>query len=96
MQKLCLLSLVGQWALFTRFGVKIKSSEVEELSAQIDQLTSASARLSEEITDLADALSEIKAKQSEATKLRSTEKATNIQHPTQVDKQLGRAILAES
>jgi len=56
---------------------EIKSSEVEELSSKIESETSTSARLSEEITDLADSLSEIKGKQSEATNLRSAEKASN-------------------
>lgn len=57
----------------------IKSSEVEELTAKVDQETSTSERLTSEITDLADALSEIKAKQAEATKLRSAEKASNAE-----------------
>jgi len=56
---------------------EIKSSETDELSAKIDQETSSSARLSEEITNLSDALSEIKGKQSEATNLRSAEKKSN-------------------
>jgi len=55
----------------------IKSSEVEETSAKIEQETSTSQRLSTEITDLADSLSEIQGKRSEATKLRSAEKASN-------------------
>jgi len=57
----------------------IKSSETEELSAKIEAETSTSARLSTEITNLADALAELKGKQSEATNLRSTEKKTNAQ-----------------
>jgi len=56
---------------------EIKSSEVDELSSKIESETSTSERLSSEITDLADALSELKAKQSEATSLRSAEKKTN-------------------
>jgi hypothetical protein len=57
----------------------IKSSEVEELTANIEKTTSTIEQLSTEITDLADALSELKGKQSEATNLRSTEKKTNAQ-----------------
>jgi len=55
----------------------IKSSEVEELTAKIESETSTSQRLSSEITALADALSELKAKQSEATEMRNSEKKTN-------------------
>merc|ERR1740130_1533492 len=56
---------------------EIKSSEVDDLTAKSDMETANTARLSTEISDLADALSEIKGKQSEATNLRSAEKKSN-------------------
>jgi len=56
---------------------EIKSSEVEELSSNIDLETATSEQLTSDITSLSDSIAEIKGQQSEATKLRSAEKDTN-------------------
>lgn len=56
---------------------EIKSSEVDDLASKIELETANTERLSSEITDLSDALAELKGKQSEATSLRSAEKKTN-------------------
>jgi len=58
---------------------EIKSSEVDELSSNIESETATSERLSTEISNLADALSELKGKQSEATNMRSDEKKSNAE-----------------
>merc|ERR1719476_59589 len=55
----------------------IKSAEVDELSASIEKNEAASAQLADEITDLSDAVAELRRRQAEATQLRNTEKATN-------------------
>jgi len=57
----------------------IKSSEVDDLASKIELETANTERLSSEITDLSDALAELKGKQSEATGLRSAEKKTNAE-----------------
>jgi len=56
---------------------EIKTAEVDELSAQIEKNAAASAQLAEEITELSDAIGELRKQQADATKLRNTEKATN-------------------
>ena len=58
---------------------EIKQSEVEELSASIDENTAASAELSQQIADLSDALAKLTAEQATATKIRGEEKATNTE-----------------
>jgi len=58
---------------------EIKSSEIDELTANVESETATSERLSTEIADLADALSELKGKQHEATNMRSDEKKSNAQ-----------------
>jgi len=58
---------------------EIKSSEIDELTANVESETATSERLSTEIADLADALSELKGKQHEATTMRSDEKKSNAQ-----------------
>jgi len=70
---------------------EIKTSEVDELTAQIESETSTSARLSSEITDLADALSETQAKRSEATNMRSAEKKSNAKAVSEA-KEAQRAV----
>jgi len=56
---------------------EIKTTETEELSAEIEKRTAESAQLKEHISILTNAVAELKAKQSEATELRNEEKATN-------------------
>jgi hypothetical protein len=56
---------------------EIKTSEVEELTASLEEEEATFERLTTEITELSDAIAEIKAQQSEATKIRGEEKATN-------------------
>jgi len=56
---------------------EIKSSEVEELSANLEENEALFTKLTEEIAALSDAIAEIKAQQAEATKIRGEEKATN-------------------
>jgi len=56
---------------------EIKSSEVEELSSNIDLETATSEQLTSDITTLSDAISAIKGQQLEATKIRKAEKDTN-------------------
>jgi hypothetical protein len=70
---------------------EIKSSEVDELSAKIESETATSSRLSDEITNLADSLSEIKGKRSEATNMRSAEKKSNAK-AVQEAKEAQRAV----
>merc|ERR1719310_1452473 len=55
----------------------IKTSEVEELTAGVEKATADSAQLAEEITDLSDAIAEIRRQQAELTDLRAEEKAKN-------------------
>merc|ERR1711937_68596 len=54
-----------------------KQSEVDELTAGVEEHTALSAKLSTEITDLSAAIAEIKEKQSSYTSLRNDEKAKN-------------------
>jgi len=56
---------------------EIKTSEVDELSANIEKDTATSAQLSEEIAELSESLAELRRQQAEATKNRNAEKATN-------------------
>lgn len=55
----------------------IKTAEVDQLSATIEKNVATSAQLADEITDLTDAVAELRQRQAEATQLRNTEKATN-------------------
>jgi len=56
-----------------------KQAEVDELSAEIDKRTADDAQLASDITTLSDAIAELRGQQSEATKIRNEEKATNTQ-----------------
>jgi len=56
---------------------EIKTSEVDELSANIEKNTAASAQLAEEIAELGDSIADLRRQQAEATKNRLAEKATN-------------------
>merc|ERR1719146_121310 len=56
---------------------EIKSSEVDELSAELESQNALFEKLTTEITALSDEVAEIKAQQKEATKIRSEEKSTN-------------------
>jgi hypothetical protein len=56
---------------------EIKSSEVDELSANLEEQQALFEKLTTEITDLSDSMSETKKQQSEATSLRQEEKKTN-------------------
>jgi hypothetical protein len=56
---------------------EIKSSEVEELSANLEEQQALLAKLSTEIAALSDSIAETKSQQAEATKLRQEEKKTN-------------------
>jgi len=56
---------------------EIKTSEIDELSANIEKNTATSAQLGEEIAELTDAVAELRRQQAEASKIRDTEKATN-------------------
>jgi len=58
---------------------KEKTSAVETLHADIDELESSLAKLSEDITDLTKAVSELDQAMAKATKLRQEEKATNAE-----------------
>jgi chromosome segregation ATPase len=58
---------------------KEKTSAVETLHAEIDELESSLAKLSEDITDLTKAVAELDAAMATATKLRQDEKATNTE-----------------
>merc|ERR1719454_2371984 len=55
---------------------EIKSSEVDELSASLEQEEATFAKLTTEIAALSDSIAETKAAQAEATNMRSEEKAT--------------------
>merc|ERR1719213_1446361 len=54
-----------------------KQSEVDELTANIEEHTAAAAKLATEISALSDAIAAIKEKQASATELRNEEKAAN-------------------
>jgi predicted nucleic acid-binding Zn-ribbon protein len=56
---------------------EIKTSEVEDLTANLEEQEALFEKLTTEIADLSDAIAEIKAAQSKATSIRSEEKATN-------------------
>jgi len=56
---------------------EIKTSEVDELSANIEKNTATSAQLAEEIAELSESIAELRKQQAEATKNRNAEKATN-------------------
>jgi len=56
---------------------EIKSSEVDELSANLEETQAHLEKLTTEIAELSDAMSATKASQSEATNLRQEEKKTN-------------------
>merc|ERR1719157_37693 len=52
---------------------EIKTSEIDELSANIEKNTATSAQLGEEIAELTDAVAELRRQQAEASKIRDTE-----------------------
>jgi len=54
-----------------------KQSEIDELSASLEQNEAKFAQLSTELTALSDSVAETKAEQAEATSMRQKEKATN-------------------
>merc|ERR1719149_279818 len=56
---------------------EIKSSEVDELTAELESQTALNEKLTSEISALSDEVAEIKAQQSKATGIRSDEKKTN-------------------
>merc|ERR1719330_716514 len=56
---------------------EIKTSEVDELSANIEKDTATSAQLSEEIAELSDSIADLRRQQALASKNRNAEKATN-------------------
>merc|ERR1740130_268328 len=56
-----------------------KTSAVETLHAEIDQLEASLAKLTEDITDLTKAVAELDAAMAKATELRQEEKATNTE-----------------
>merc|ERR1719217_686703 len=56
-----------------------KQSEVDELSAAVEEHTASSAKLSTEIKELSDAIATIKEKQASATSFRNEEKAVNME-----------------
>merc|ERR1719198_1180598 len=56
---------------------EIKSSEVEELTAELESQNALREKLTTEITQLSDEVAEIKGQQNEATKIRGDEKKTN-------------------
>jgi len=58
---------------------EIKSSEVDELTAELEKQNALLEKLTEEIAQLSDEVAEIKAQQAEATKNRMEEKKTNRQ-----------------
>jgi len=73
---------------------KEKTDAVETLHADIDQLEASLAKLSEEITDLTKAVSELDAAMAKATKLRQAEKATNTE--TIKDSEDAQAAVAQA
>merc|ERR1719277_100937 len=56
-----------------------KAAEVESLTAESEKLAAESTRLVEEIASLSDTVAEMRGQQTEATKIRGEEKATNAQ-----------------
>merc|ERR1719352_159375 len=56
---------------------EIKSSEVEELTAELESQNALMEKLTTEITELSDEVAEIKAQQNKATGIRGEEKKTN-------------------
>merc|ERR1719262_422026 len=56
---------------------EIKSSEVEELTAELESQNALKEKLTTEITELSDEVAEIKKQQKEATDIRTAEKKTN-------------------
>jgi hypothetical protein len=54
-----------------------KTSEINELTANIDELTSKNAKLKQDIADLGDALSALAKSVKEASEIRATDKAAN-------------------
>jgi DNA repair exonuclease SbcCD ATPase subunit len=56
---------------------EIKSSEVEELTAELESQNALKEKLTTEITELSDEVAEIKAQQNKATGIRGEEKKTN-------------------
>jgi pyruvate formate-lyase activating enzyme-like uncharacterized protein len=56
---------------------EIKSSEVDELAANLEEETANNEKLASEIATLSDSIAEIKGEQSKATNLRQEEKKTN-------------------
>jgi len=73
---------------------KEKTDAVETLHAEIDQLESSLAKLSEETTDLSKAVSELDAAMSTATKLRNEEKEKNTE--TIQDSEEAQAAVAQA
>jgi DNA repair exonuclease SbcCD ATPase subunit len=58
---------------------EIKSSEVEELTAELESQNALKEKLTTEITELSDEVAKIKAQQNEATDIRMAEKKTNTE-----------------
>jgi len=58
---------------------EIKSSEVEELTAEIESQEALFSKLTSEITELSDEVAAIKGEQKKATDIRTEEKATNTE-----------------
>merc|ERR1719454_2676635 len=58
---------------------EIKSSEVDELTAELEKQNALLEKLTEEISQLSDEVAEIKAQQAEATKNRAENKKTNTE-----------------
>merc|ERR1719215_2290764 len=56
-----------------------KQAEVDELTARIEKHESESAQLAQELSELSDAIAELRKQQAEATTIRKQEKATNAQ-----------------
>merc|ERR1719428_2718528 len=73
---------------------KEKTDTVETLNAEIDDLMSSIAKLTEEITDLTNGVADLDAAMSKATDLRTAEKAKNEQ--TTSDAQEAQAAVAQA
>jgi len=56
-----------------------KQAEIDELNAGLEAKTAESAQLATQLSELSDAVAEVKAQQAEATSMRQKEKATNAQ-----------------
>merc|ERR1719352_1013667 len=56
---------------------EIKSSEVDELTAELESQNALNEKLTTEITTLSDEVAEIKAQQNKASSIRAEEKKTN-------------------